>query len=72
VVIARALVMQFKLMFFDELMSALDFEFVGEVFMVMCELVNDGMIMIVVIYEMLFVCEVVDCVVFMDGGVVVE
>lgn len=30
------------------------------------------MMMVIVIYEMGFVCEVVDCVIFMDVGIIVE
>lgn len=39
---------------------------------VMVELVNEGMIMMVVIYEMGFVCKVVNWVIFMDEGKIVE
>lgn len=64
--------MKFKVMLFDELIFVFDFEFVGEVLNVMKELVREGMIMFVVIYEMGFVREVVNRVVFMDKGKIVE
>lgn len=72
VVIVCVFVMQFKVMLFDELISVLDFEMINEVFDVMVEFVQDGMIMIVVMYEMGFVWKVVDCVVFMVDGWIVE
>jgi polar amino acid transport system ATP-binding protein len=72
VAIARALAMDPKLMLFDEPTSALDPELVGEVLDVMRDLARDGMTMVVVTHEMGFARDVSDCVVFMDGGVVVE
>ena len=72
VAIARALAMDPKLMLFDEPTSALDPELVGEVLDVMKELARSGMTMIVVTHEMGFAREVVDTLVFMDEGVVVE
>jgi len=48
VVIAWVLVMGFCVMFFDEVTSVVDFEMVGEIFLVMCDLVVEGMIMLVV------------------------
>lgn len=59
-------------MLFDELILVFDFEFVGEVLKVIKDLVNEGWIMVVVIYEIKFVQDVVDEVVFIDGGVIVE
>lgn len=59
-------------LFFDELISVLDLEFVGEVLFVIKEFVDEGWIMVVVMYELSFVCEVVDYVLFLDGGVIVE
>ena len=53
-------------------LSALDPELVGEVLEVMCRLADEGMTMMMVPHEMGFAREVADCVVFMDGGVVVE
>lgn len=55
-------------MLFDELISVLDFELVGEVLNVMKVLVSEGMIMVVVMYEMGFVVYVVDQVGFMEKG----
>ena len=72
VAIARALAMEPKLMLFDEPTSALDPELVGEVLDVMRGLAKDGMTMVVVTHEMGFAREVGDCLVFMDGGVIVE
>lgn len=64
--------MDFDIMLFDELMLVFDLEMVGEVLGVMKELVKGGMMMMIVIYEMGFVCEVGDWVIFMDGGYIVE
>ncbi len=72
VAIARALAMQPKLMLFDEPTSALDPELVGDVLDVMRGLAQEGMTMVVVTHEIGFAREVGDCLVFMDGGVVVE
>lgn len=72
VAIARALAMRPKLMLFDEPTSALDPELVGEVLAIMRQLAAEGMTMVVVTHEMGFAREAADCVVFMDGGVVVE
>lgn len=62
--------MNFDVMLFDELIFVFDFEMVGEVLSVMKLFVKEGMMMVVVMYEMGFVREVVDCVVFMDVGVI--
>ncbi|HKM05010.1 MAG TPA: amino acid ABC transporter ATP-binding protein [Lachnospiraceae bacterium] len=72
VAIARALAMKPDIMLFDEPTSALDPEMVGEVLMVMKELVADGMTMIIVTHEIGFAKEVADRVLFMDGGYIVE
>lgn len=58
--------MNLEIMLFDELIFVFDLEMVKEVFQVMKELVEIGMIMVIVMYEMGFVKEVVDCVLFMD------
>lgn len=45
-------------MLFDELIFVFDFELVNDVLKVIKELVDEGMIMVIVIYEMCFVKEV--------------
>ncbi|WP_395350474.1 amino acid ABC transporter ATP-binding protein [Variovorax sp. UC122_21] len=72
VAIARALAMQPPVMLFDEPTSALDPEMVGEVLLVMRDLVRDGMTMVCVTHEMGFAREVADRVIFMDEGKVLE
>jgi polar amino acid transport system ATP-binding protein len=72
VAIARALAMKPALMLFDEPTSALDPEVTGEVLDVMEELAREGMTMIVVTHEMRFARELADCVLFTDGGTIVE
>lgn len=64
--------MYLDVILFDELILVLDFEVVGDVLKVMKDLVKEGMIMVVVIYEMGFVKDVSDKVIFMVDGVVVE
>lgn len=54
--------------FFDELISVLDFELEVQVLWVFQQLVNDGDFLIVVIYNMEFVCWVVDKIVFVEDG----
>ena len=72
VAIARALAMNPKIMLFDEPLSALDPEMVGEVLAVMKELASEGMTMVVVTHEIGFAREVADRVIFMDDGYIVE
>jgi polar amino acid transport system ATP-binding protein len=72
VAIARALAMEPSLMLFDEPTSALDPEMVGEVLLVMRDLVRDGMTLVVVTHEMGFAREVADRVLFMDQGRILE
>ena len=72
VAIARAVAMEPRLLLFDEVTSALDPELVAEVLNVMQNLAKSGMTMLVVSHEMLFVREVSDHVVFMDGGTVAQ
>ncbi|TVQ28835.1 MAG: amino acid ABC transporter ATP-binding protein [Geminicoccaceae bacterium] len=72
VAIARAVAMEPRLVLFDEVTSALDPELVAEVLGVMQDLAKSGMTMIVVSHEMLFVRDVADRVVFMDGGRIVQ
>ena len=70
--IARALSMEPQVLLFDEPTSALDPELVGEVIVVMEELVREGATMIVVSHEMAFAREAADRVLYLEGGVVVE
>ena len=72
VAIARALAMNPNIMLFDEPISALDPEMVGDVLNVMKELASLGMTMIVVTHEMGFARGMGDRVIFMDGGYIVE
>ena len=73
VAIARSLCMSPNIMLFDEPTSALDPEMISEVLEVMLELAKqDGMTMIVVTHEMGFARKVANCVIFMDGGEIVE
>ena len=72
IAIARALAMKPEVMLFDEPTSALDPEMVGEVLDVMKKLAAEGMTMLVVTHEMGFAREAADCVIFIDGGYIVE
>lgn len=59
-------------MLFDEPISALDPELVGEVLEVMRDLASDGMTMVVVTHEMGFAREVGGTLAFMADGQLVE
>lgn len=59
-------------MLFDELIFVFDFEFVNDVLKVIKDLVNEGMIMVIVIYEMCFVKEVFNNIVFIYEGMIGE
>lgn len=72
VAIARALCMSPKIMLFDEPTSALDPEMVQEVLDTMTDLAKGGMTMICVTHEMGFARRVIDRVIFMDAGTIVE
>ena len=72
VAIARAPMHGAQVMLFDEPTSALDPEMIKEVLDVMIELAEDHMTMICVTHEMGFARTVVDTVVFMDHGQIVE
>ena len=72
VAIARSLCMQPNIMLFDEPTSALDPEMISEVLDVMISLAEDGMTMLCVTHEMGFARKVADCVIFMDGGEIIE
>ena len=70
--IVRALAMEPDVMLFDEPISALDPEMVGEVLDVIKALVKSGMTSVIVTHEMGFAREVSDRILFMDGGVIAE
>src|SRR6202158_555195 len=70
--IARALAMQPRALLFDDPISVLDPELVGEVLKVMKDLAYEGSTMVVVTHEMQFARDVSDRVVFMSDGVIVE
>ncbi len=70
--IVRALAMEPEVMLFDEPTSALDPEMVGEVLMVIQDLVRNGMTSIIVTHEMGFAREVSTRVLFMDEGRIAE
>ena len=72
VTIARSLCMKPKIMLFDELTSDLDPEMISEVLDVMTDLAQPGMTMTCVTHEMDFSRKVVDRVIFMDGGEIIE
>ena len=72
VAITRSLAMEPKVLLFDEPTSALDPELVGEVLAVMQQLAQEGMTMVVVTHEMKFVKEVVDRVIMLDEGRIIE
>ena len=70
--IVRALAMEPDVMLFDEPTSALDPEMVGEVLLVIKDLVKTGMTTVIVTHEMGFAKEVSNRVLFMDGGIIAE
>ena len=72
VAIVRALAMEPEVMLFDEPISALDPEMVGEVLDVMKELAKEGMTMVCVTHEMGFAREVGNRVLFMADGKLLE
>jgi L-cystine transport system ATP-binding protein len=72
VAIARSLAMEPAVMLFDEPTSALDPELVGEVLAVMKELAIEEMTMVVVTHEMEFANDVVDRIIFMADGNIIE
>ena len=72
VAIARALALKPSILFFDEPTSALDPELTGEILKVIRELAEEKMTMVIVTHEMSFARDVADCVIFMDGGYIIE
>ena len=72
IAIIRSLAMDPEVMLFDEPISALDPEMVGEVLELMKQLAKDGMTMVVVTHEMGFAKEVASRVIFMDEGQIKE
>jgi len=72
VAIARALAMKPEAMLFDEPTSSLDPEMVGEVLLVIKDLVNEGMTTLIATHEMGFAREVADRVVVFDSGDIIE
>jgi polar amino acid transport system ATP-binding protein len=73
VAIARAVVMQPRVMLFDEVTSALDPELVGEVLEVIKDLAKEtDMAMILVTHEMDFARDVADRIVFLNDGQIEE
>ncbi|WP_221567462.1 ectoine/hydroxyectoine ABC transporter ATP-binding protein EhuA [Alkalihalobacillus sp. TS-13] len=73
VAIARAVVMQPKIMLFDEVTSALDPELVGEVLQVIKGIAKESdMAMILVTHEMDFARDVADRIVFLHDGLIEE
>ena len=69
---ARALMLDPKLMLFDEVTSALDPELVGEVEQVILQLAGQNMPMMIVTHDMWFAKNIASRVIFCAGGTVVE
>jgi len=72
VAIARALCLNPEILLLDEITSALDPELVKEVLDTIRDLASEGMTMLIVSHEMVFVKEVSNKVVFMDEGEIVD
>jgi ABC-type histidine transport system ATPase subunit len=70
--IARALAMRPRALLFDEPTSALDPELVGEVLLVIRDLVREGRTMLIVTHEMAFAAEVSTRAVFLHDGRIEE
>ena len=70
--IARALMLEPKILLLDEPTSALDPEMIKEVLDTMIELAEEGMTMLCVTHEMGFARQVANRVIFMDQGQIVE
>ena len=72
IAIVRSLCMNPQVMLFDEVTAALDPEMVKEVLEVIQGLARDGMTLLIVTHEMAFARAVVDRVVFMEAGRILE
>ena len=72
VAIARALCLNPEILLLDEITSALDPELVKEVLDTIRILASEGMTMLIVSHEMVFVKELSNKVVFMDQGEIIE
>ena len=72
VAIVRALAMHPEILLFDEVTAALDPEMGREVLDVMLDLAKQGRTMIIVTHEMQFARAIADCVIFLDGGKIIE
>ena len=72
VAIARALCLNPEILLLDEITSALDPELVKEVLDTIKLLADEGMTMLIVSHEMVFVKELSHKVVFMDQGSIIE
>ncbi|GAK13425.1 ectoine/hydroxyectoine ABC transporter ATP-binding protein EhuA [Geomicrobium sp. JCM 19039] len=73
VAIARSLVMQPKVLLFDEVTAALDPELVGEVLEVIKDIAAEGeTTMMLITHEMDFARDVADRVLFLDNGLIAE
>jgi polar amino acid transport system ATP-binding protein len=72
VAIARAIMLEPKLMLFDEVTSALDPELVAEVEAMISELANGGLPMVIVTHDMGFAKNIATKVLFCAEGVVME
>ena len=70
--IARALAMDPKIMLLDEPTSALDPELIGEVMIVIRDLVQAGMTMIMATHQIGFAATLADEMIFMEDGAVIE
>ncbi len=72
VAIVRALALDPEVLLLDEITSALDPDWVGEVLDAVRELSSTGMTLVLATHEMGFAREVSDSVVMLDGGRIVE
>jgi len=72
VAITRALMLEPKLMLFDEITSSLDVELIAEVLEVIKKLANDGMTMIIVTHEIQFAKDIADRILFIEKGKIIE